>query len=92
MTKHIVTQTTPFRTALRVPGTFPARPLERLLPFVQEWRARRNLQRTLDHLSDFYPRDVGLIKADVAAAGADNLNRSASRALKSAAQNRMSNW
>ena len=92
MTKHNMTQTTLHRTALRVPGTFLGRPLERLLALVHEWRTRRNIERSLGHLSNFHLRDVGLTKSDVEAACADNLDRSASRALKSAAQHRMSNW
>ena len=92
MTKHNMTQTTPGRTTLRVPGTFLARPLDRLLALVHEWRTRRNIERSLGHLSNFHLRDVGLTKADVEAACADSFDRSASRALKSAAQNRMGNW
>ena len=92
MTKHNMTQTTLHRTALRVLGTFLARPLERLLALVHEWRTRRNIERSLGHLSNFQLRDVGLTKADVEAACADSFGRSASRALKSAAQNRMGNW
>ena len=92
MTKHNMTQTTLHRTALRVPGTFLGRPLERLLALVHKWRTRRNIERSLGHLSNFHLRDVGLTKADVEAACADSFDRSASRALKSAAQNRMGNW
>ncbi len=92
MTKHNMTQTKLGRTALRVPGTFLGRPLERLLALVHEWRTRRNIERSLGHLSNFHLRDVGLTKADVEAACADSFDRSASRALKSAAQNRMGNW
>ena len=92
MTKHNMTQTTLHRTTLRVLGTFVGRPLERLLANVHEWRTRRNIERSLGHLSNFHLRDVGLIKADVEAACADSFDRSASRALKSAAQNRMGNW
>jgi uncharacterized protein YjiS (DUF1127 family) len=75
-----------------VPGTFFGRLLERLLACVQEWRTRRNIERSLGHLSSFNLRDVGLTKADVEAACADSSDRSASRALKSAAQNRLGNW
>jgi uncharacterized protein YjiS (DUF1127 family) len=92
MTKYNMTQTTLHRNALRVLGTFLGRPLERLLVFVHEWRTRRNIERSLGHLSNFHLRDVGLTKADVEAACADGFDRSASRALKSAAQNRMGNW
>lgn len=92
MTKHNMTQTTLGRTALRVPGTILGRPVERLLALVHEWRTRRNIERSLGHLSNFHLRDVGLIKADVEVACADNFDRSASRVLKSAAQNRMNNW
>ena len=92
MTKHNLTQTTLRRTALRVLGTFLGRLLERLLANVHEWRTRRNIERSLGHLSNFHLRDVGLIKADVEAACADSFDRSVSRALKSAAQNRMGNW
>jgi len=92
MTKHNITQTTLGRTALRVPGTFLGRPRGRLLALVHEWRTRRNIERSLGHLSNFHLRDVGLIKADVEAACADSFDRSASRALKSAALNRMGNW
>ena len=92
MTKHNMTQTTLNRTALRVLGTFLGRPLERLLALVHEWRIRRNIGRSLGHLSNFHLRDVGLTKADVEAACADSFDRSASRALKSTAQNRMGNW
>lgn len=92
MTKHNMTQTTLGGTALRVPGTFLGRPLERLLALVHEWRTRRNIERSLGHLSNFYLRDAGLTKADVEAACADSFDRSVSRALKTAAQNRMSNW
>ena len=95
MTKHNMTQTTG-RTALRALGTFLARPLERLLAhfpaLVHEWRTRRRIERSLGQLSNFYLRDVGLTKADVEAACADSFDRSATRALKSAAQNRMGNW
>ena len=92
MTKHNMTQKTLHRTALRVPGTFLGRSLERLLALVHEWRTRRNIERSLGHLSNFHLRDVGLIKADVEAACADSFDRSASRALKGVAQNRMGNW
>ena len=92
MTKHNMTQTTPHRTAQRVLGTLLGRPLERLLAFVHEWRTRRNIERSLGHLSNFHLRDVGLTKADVEAACADSFDRSVSRALKSAAQSRMGNW
>jgi uncharacterized protein YjiS (DUF1127 family) len=91
MTSHNVTQTTA-QTAPRVPGTFLDRPLERLLAFVHEWRTRRNIERGLGHLSNVHLRDVGLTKADVEAACADSFDRSASRALESAAQNRTGNW
>ncbi len=92
MTKHNMTQTTPGRTALRVRGIILDRPLERLLTLVHEWRTRRNIVRSLFHLANLHLRDAGLTKADVEAACADSFDRSASRALKSAAQNRMSNW
>lgn len=92
MTKHNITQTTLGQTARRLPGTFLDRPLERLLALVLEWRTRRNIERSLGHLSNFHLRDVGLTKADVEAACADSFHRSASRALKSAAQNRTGNW
>ena len=92
MTKHNMTQTTLNRTPLHVLGTFLGRPLERLLALVHEWRTRRNIERGLVHLSNFHLRDVGLTKADIEAACADSFDRSASRALKSAAQNRTGNW
>ena len=92
MTKHNMTKTKLGRTALRVPGTLLGRPLERLMALVYEWRTRRNIERSLGHLSNFHLRDVGLTKADVEAACADSFDRSASRALKSAAQNRTGNW
>lgn len=92
MIGHNMTQSTLGRTALRVPGTFRGRPLERLLALVHEWRARRNIERSLGNLSNFHLRDVCLTKADVEAACADSLDRSASHALNSAAQNRMGNW
>ena len=91
MTKHNMTQTTPGRTTLRVLGTFLGRPLERLLANVHEWRTRRNIERSLGHLSNFHLRDVCLTKADVEAACADSFDRSASRALKSAARNSAGN-
>lgn len=89
---HNMTQTTLGMTARRVPGTFLGRPLERLLALVYEWRTRRNIERGLGHLSNFYLRDVGLTKADVEAACADSFDRSAYGALKSAAHNRTGNW
>ena len=92
MTKHNITKTALGSTSLRVPGTFLGRLLERLLGLVHEWWTRRNIERSLGHLSNFHLRDVGLTKADVEAACADSFDRSASRALKSAAQNRMGNW
>ena len=92
MTKHNMTQTTLHRTALRVLGTFLGRPIERLLALVHEWRTRRNIERSLGHLSNFHLRDVGLTKADVETACADSFDRSASRAIKCAAQNRIGNW
>lgn len=92
MTNHNMTQTRLGQTAQRVPGTLLDGLLDRLLAFTHEWRSRRNSERALGHLSNFHLRDVGLTKSDVEAACADNLDRSASRALKSAAQNRMSNW
>jgi uncharacterized protein YjiS (DUF1127 family) len=92
MTNYNMRQTTLGRTALRMPGIFLDRPLDRLLAFAHEWRTRRNIERSLGHLSNFHLRDVGLTKADVEAACVDRFNQSASRALKSAAQNRMSNW
>jgi uncharacterized protein YjiS (DUF1127 family) len=92
MTWHNMTQTTPGQTARRGQGTFLHRPLERLLALVHEWRTRRNLERSLGHLSNFYLRDVGLTKSDVETACSDSFDRSASRALKSAAQNRTGNW
>jgi uncharacterized protein YjiS (DUF1127 family) len=87
-----MTQTALGQAARRVPGTFLDRPLERLLALVHEWRTRRNIERGLGHLSNFNLRDVGLTKADVEAACTDSFDRSASRALKSAAQNRSGNW
>jgi uncharacterized protein YjiS (DUF1127 family) len=92
MTKHSMTQTTSRRTALRVPGSFLGYTLEGLLTIVREWRTRRNIERSLGHLSSFHLRDVGLTKADVEAACADSFDQSASSALKSAAQNRVGNW
>jgi uncharacterized protein YjiS (DUF1127 family) len=89
MAKHNITQTRPSRTAR---GTFLDRPLERLLALVHEWRTRRNIVRSLGHLSNMHLSDVGLTKVDIEAACADSFNRSASRALKSAVQNRMGNW
>jgi uncharacterized protein YjiS (DUF1127 family) len=92
MTKHNMTQTTLGQTARRVPGIFLDRPFERLLALVHEWWTRRNIERSLGHLSNFHLRDVGLTKADVEAACADSFDRSASHALKSAAQNHTGNW
>ncbi|WP_143750613.1 hypothetical protein [Mesorhizobium sp. WSM4312] len=92
MTRRNVMQTTLGQTARGLPGTALDRPLERLPALVHEWRTRRNIERGLGHLSDFHLRDVGLTKADVEAACADSLDRSASRVLKSAAQNRTGNW
>jgi uncharacterized protein YjiS (DUF1127 family) len=88
MINHSMKQTTLGRTTLRVPD----HPLEHLLAFVHEWWTRRNIERSLGHLSNFHLRDVGLTKADVEAACANSFDRSASRALKSAAQNRTGNW
>jgi uncharacterized protein YjiS (DUF1127 family) len=92
MTWRTMPQTTLGRPARLLPGTFLNRPLERLLALVHEWRTRRNIERGLGQLSNFLLRDVGLTKADVEAACADSFDRSASRALKSAAQNRTGNW
>jgi uncharacterized protein YjiS (DUF1127 family) len=92
MTRLKLTKATPDQIALGMPGTFLGRPLERLLACVQEWRTRRNLKRSLGHLSSFYLRDVGLIKADVGAALADSFDRSATRALSGSAQSRFGNW
>ena len=92
MTKHNITQMTLHRTALRALGAFLGRPHERLRAFVQEWRTRRNIERSLGQLSNFYLRDAGLTKADVEAACANSFDRSASCALRSAAQNRLGNW
>jgi uncharacterized protein YjiS (DUF1127 family) len=75
-----------------VPGTVIGGLLERLLVLVHEWRTRRDIERSLGHLSNFHLRDVGFTKADVEAACADSFDRSASRALKSATQNRVGNW
>ena len=80
------------QTTLGRPARRFNRPLERLLALVHEWRTRRNIERGLGQLSNFLLRDVGLTKADVEAACADSFDRSASRALKSAAQNRTGNW
>ena len=92
MTWHNMTPTTLGLTARRVPGTFLDLPLERLLALVHEWRTRRNIERGLGRLSTVHLRDIGLTKADVEAACADSFDRSASRALKSAAQSRTGNW
>lgn len=59
---------------------------------VHEWLTRRNLENSVGHLSEFYLRDAGLTKADVEAACTGSFGRSDSRAVESAAQNRMSNW
>jgi hypothetical protein len=92
MTMHDVMQPTLGQIARRVPGTFLDRTLEFLPALVHEWRTRHNIERGLGHLSYFHLRDVGLIKADVEAACADSLDRSASCALNNAAGNRISNW
>jgi uncharacterized protein YjiS (DUF1127 family) len=92
MTRQDMMQTTLGQTARRVPAAFLDRTLERVLALVHEWRTRRNIERGLGHLSNFNLRDVGLTKADVEAACADGFDQSASRALKSAAQNRSGNW
>lgn len=90
MTKLNVTQTTPGRSELRLWGL--DRPLPHLAALVHEWRARRNIKHSLRHLSDFYLRDIGLTQADAEAACFDSFNRSASCALRRAAESRMSNW
>jgi uncharacterized protein YjiS (DUF1127 family) len=87
-----MTQTRLGLPARRLPGTFLHLPLERLLALVHEWRTRRNLERSLGHLSNFYLRDVGLTKSDLETACSDSFDRSASRALKSVAQIRTGNW
>ena len=92
MTMDSMTQTTPGRTAPGVPGTLLDRPLERLLALAHEWWTRREIERSLGCLPNFYLHEIGLTKADVEAACADSFGRSASRAIKSAAQNRMGNW
>lgn len=92
MTWRNMTQTTTGQTARRLAGTFLDPPLERLLALVREWRTRRNIERGLGHVSNFLLRDVALTEADVEAACADSFDRSASRALQSAAQNRTGNW
>ena len=92
MPRHNMSQTTLGETARHAPGTLLDRPLKRVLAIAHEWRTRRNIKRELGHLSNFNLRDVGLTKADVEAACADSFDRSASRALKSAAQNRTGNW
>lgn len=92
MTKHDITRSKRCRTALRVPGTFLDRPLERMLALAHEWRARRNMMHSLGRLSDLHLRDIGLTDFDVRAACADSFDRSASRALKGAAHNRIGNW
>ena len=92
MTMHNMTQPTPGQIARRVPGAFLDRTLERLLAFVHELRTRRNIERGLGRLSTVHLRDIGLTKADVEAACADSFDRSASRALKSAAQSRTGSW
>jgi uncharacterized protein YjiS (DUF1127 family) len=91
MTMHSMTQTTPGRTALGVPGTLLDRPLERLLALVHEWWTRREIERSLGCLPNFYLHEIGLTKADVEAACADSYSQSASRALERAAQNRRGN-
>lgn len=91
MTRHNMKQTMPGRTTMRARGAFD-HPLERLPALVHEWWTRRNIERSLGHLSTFHLHDIGLTEADVEAACADSFDQSASRALKSAAQNRMGNW
>ena len=92
MTSQNMIHTTSGQTERRVPGTFLDRTLEGVLAFVHEWRTRRNIECGLGRLSNFHLRDVGLTKADIEAACADSFDRSSSRALNSAAQNRMGNW
>jgi uncharacterized protein YjiS (DUF1127 family) len=92
MMKQVTTQTTLDRTALPVPGVVPGGPLEGLRALVHEWWARRGLERSLGRLSNSLLRDAGLIGADVEAACAGRLGRSAVRALRGVAQNRIGNW
>jgi uncharacterized protein YjiS (DUF1127 family) len=92
VTKYNMTQEMAARTELRRPGTFLSNPLQRLLAIVHEWRNRRNIERSLGCLSNFHLRDIGLTKSDIHAACADNFDQAAVRALKGAAQSRMSNW
>jgi uncharacterized protein YjiS (DUF1127 family) len=87
-----MTQAAEDRVTRREPDTILDRPLERWLTLVREWRTRRKIERTLGCLSDFHLRDIGLTKVDAEAACADSFDRSASRALQSAARNRNSNW
>ncbi|BCG75384.1 hypothetical protein MesoLj113a_65420 [Mesorhizobium sp. 113-1-2] len=91
MTRRNAAQATLAQTARRVPGTF-LHSFERLLAFVHEWRTRREIERSVGRLSNFHLRDVGLTKFDVEAACFDSFDRSASRALMSASQNRTGNW
>lgn len=92
MAKHHFTKSTPYQAAQRMAATYLGRLHEHLLALVDEWRARRNIERSLSKLSNFYLRDVGMTKADVEAACSDSFNHSASRALMSVAQNRAGNW
>jgi len=89
MTRHDMTRTTLGQTARRVPALFLIVRSNACWPLSM---SGGNIERSLGHLSKFHLRDVGLTKADVEAACADSFDRSASRALKSAAQNRTSNW
>ena len=91
MTRQNAAQASLGQAAQRVPGTF-VDPLERLLTVVHEWRARREIERSLGRLSNSHLRDVGLTEFDVQAACADSFDRSASRALMSVAQKRSGNW
>ncbi|TGQ53370.1 hypothetical protein EN836_14300 [Mesorhizobium sp. M1C.F.Ca.ET.193.01.1.1] len=79
------------QTARRSRGTV-LHPFERLLALTDEWRTRREIERSIGRLSNFHLRDVGLTKFDVEAACADSFDRSASRALMSVGQKRSGNW
>ncbi|TGP50688.1 hypothetical protein EN873_22655 [bacterium M00.F.Ca.ET.230.01.1.1] len=92
MTRHNAAQATLGETAQRVPRIILLDPFKRLLAVVHEWRARREIERSLGRLSKFHLRDVGLIKSDIEAACADSFDRSASHALASVKQKRTGSW
>jgi uncharacterized protein YjiS (DUF1127 family) len=80
------------QTGSAYPTVFLVRLIDRCIESAREMHTRRNINKSLEHLSSEKLRDIGLIPDDIASINSAPLAEEAATELKVKALRRTTNW